>query len=287
MRGPKPDGQNENVSLPVLRIAHLTDLHVFGERNSSAGLEACLEHAQSQAPDIIFTGGDLVMDTLKCDRSAAEAQWQILRSVLDANLQTPIEHCIGNHDVWGWGLPSRSPDHGKQLALDNLGLDRPYRSFDRAGWHFIVLDSTHPTPDGYTAKLDEIQFEWLAADLVGTTNPVFILSHIPILCMCAFLDGDNEQTGDWRVPGAWMHIDARRIKDLFTKHPNIKLCVSGHIHLVDRVEYLGVTYLCLGAVCGGWWTGPFQECPPGYSLIDLYADGTFQTTYKTFGWPKS
>lgn len=272
---------------PSLRIAHLTDLHVFHERGAAAGLEACLVHAQERRPDVIFTGGDLVMDTLECDRDAAHAQWQLVQDVLRANLSTPIEHCIGNHDVWGWAKPGCSPleaGYGKGIALDRLALERPYRSFDRAGWHFVVLDSTHPGPDGwgYTAKLGEEQYEWLEADLASTTLPVFVLSHIPILCMVAFLDGDNEASGDWRVPGAWMHLDARRIKDLFLRHPNVKVCVSGHIHLVDKVEYLGVTYLCLGAVCGGWWNGPFQECARGYSMIDLFADGSFQNEYITY-----
>ncbi len=86
------------------------------------------------------------------------------------------------------------------------------------------------------------------------------------------------------VPGSWMHIDARRIKDLFLKHPNVRLCLSGHIHLVDRVEYLGVTYLCNGAVSGGWWKGANQECNPGYGLVDLYDDGTFENRYVEFPW---
>jgi len=58
-----------------------------------------------------------------------------------------------------------------------------------------------------------------------------------------------------------MHVDAAKIKDLFAKHKNVKLCLSGHLHLVDRVDYNGVTYLCDGAVCGGWWKGPRARHP--------------------------
>jgi Icc protein len=112
---------------------------------------------------------------------------------------------------------------------------------------------------------------------------VLVLSHIPILCACALLDGDNEKSGDWVVPGAWMHTDARRIKDLFYRHPNVKLAISGHIHLRDRLDYNGVTYLCNGAVCGAWWKGNYQETEPGYSLIDLYDDGTFDQQYVAYG----
>lgn len=86
------------------------------------------------------------------------------------------------------------------------------------------------------------------------------------------------------APGSRLHIDARRIKDLFVRHPNVRLCLSGHLHLVDRVEYLGVTYLCNGAVSGAWWKGNHQECEPGYALIDLHNDGSFEHRYVTYGW---
>ncbi|MGQ9650788.1 MAG: hypothetical protein ACUVXJ_11815 [Phycisphaerae bacterium] len=64
----------------------------------------------------------------------------------------------------------------------------------------------------------------------------------------------------------------------------MKVCLSGHVHLIDRVDYLGVSYLCNGAVCGGWWEGPYQECDAGYALVDLYDDGSFEKRYVQFGW---
>ncbi len=271
-----------------LRIAHLTDIHVQPEKHAAQGFEACLIHCQSQRPDLILTGGDLVMDTMHQDRARVDAQWALFHAVLNANLSTPIEHCIGNHDVWGWSdrdTLQLEAGFGKQRVMEELELATPYRSFDQGGWHFVVLDSTHPVEgDGYTAKLDEVQFEWFADDLALTTLPTLVLSHIPILAACAYFDGDNEHSGNWHVPGAWMHIDARRLKDLFLGHPQVKVCISGHIHLEDRVEYNGVTYLCNGAVCGGWWKGSYQECPPGYAMMDLNEDGSFTQRYVDFGW---
>lgn len=237
---------------------------------------------------MFFFGGDVVMDSLAVDRSRLDAQWSIFQDVVRTNLATPAEYCLGNHDVWGWGERAKyqnEPQFGKPYALDRFELQKPYRSFDRAGWHFVFLDSTYPLEgDGYTARLDDEQFEWLADDLAATDKPVLIFSHIPILAACAYFHGDNESTGNWRVPGAWMHLDARRIKDLFLKHSNVKLCASGHMHLRDHVQYNGVDYVCNGAVCGNWWHGPFQECPSGYALIDLFEDGTFQNAYIDYGW---
>lgn len=271
----------------VLRLAHLTDIHVQPELNAAAGMARALQHVQNlqDKPEIIFNGGDAIMDALSADKARTQTQWQLWQSVLQNECSLPIVHCLGNHDVWGWKAknPAISSEqlYGKQWAMQEFGLSSRYYSFDRAGWHFIVLDSTHFLPGGYIAKLDDEQFEWLQDDLNKTpgTTPICVLSHIPIMCFCAFFDGDNEESGDWKVPGAWMHIDARRIKDVFKQHSNIKLCLSGHIHLQDEIEYLGVKYLCNGAVSGNWWEGAYQEFPPAYVVVDLFDDGSSASEY--------
>lgn len=230
------------------------------------------------------------MDAFGADHDRTKVQWDLFGKVLRDECSLPVEHCIGNHDVWSFRTREDNPMHAakavKKWALAELGLESPYRTFVKGGWRFIVLDSTFPSGNGYTARLDDEQFEWLGQTLRDSDpkQPVLIVSHIPILAACAYFDGDNEKSGNWVVPGAWMHIDARRIKDLFFKHPNVKAAISGHIHLIDRVEYLGVSYLCNGAVCGGWWKGNYQECEPGYALVDLFDDGTVESRYVAFGW---
>jgi 3',5'-cyclic AMP phosphodiesterase CpdA len=171
----------------------------------------------------------------------------------------PVYHAIGNHDVWGWGLPqadTTDPLHGKGMALQALGLAQCYYAFNSGGWRFIVLERTHPqeleSEIPYTGRLDEEQYAWLEAELVATdaATPVCVASHIPILCACEFFDGDLAASGNWVVPGAWMHIDAGRLRQLFLAHANVRLCLSGHAHQVDRVKYLGVRYSCDGAISG-------------------------------------
>ncbi|MBS1721267.1 MAG: metallophosphoesterase [Armatimonadetes bacterium] len=276
----------------ALRIAHLTDIHVQPERGAAKGMEAAIEHAQGQKdkPNMIITGGDLIMDSLGADADRTRTQWSIFTSVLKANLELPVEHTIGNHDVWGWNDRAKYQNEskfGKVWACEVLGLTKPYRSFDKAGWHIIILDSVHRKEgNGYTARLDDEQFEWLQGDLakVPAKTPILVVSHIPIIAVCSMFDGENEKTGNWVIPGAWVHIDARRIKDLFKKYPNVKMCISGHEHLLDQVVYNGVNYFCNGAVCGGWWGGDYYECTYGYTLIDLFDDGSFENRYVPFGW---
>jgi hypothetical protein len=161
------------------------------------------------------------MDGMKADRQWAEAQWRAITQVIAAEVSLSIVHFIGNHDVWGCGVPADgAADHpdsqtGKELAMQSLGLSRRYYSFDRGVWHFVVLDSIHPkdhpSEQDYTGMLDDEQRVWLTQDLHRTPaeTPVCVVSHLPILCACEFLDGENEASGDWVVPGARMQLDAR------------------------------------------------------------------------------
>lgn len=265
------------------------------EHNAPGGLAKCLQHLSShkRKPDIILNGGDSVMDAFGTPAARTRAQWKLFHQVVRDNTDIKMHSAIGNHDIWGWnnytsGSTGNEPQFGKHWAMDELNLASPYYSFDKNGWHFIVLDSIQrgQGPSSYVARLDDKQFRWLAADLAKTpsTSPVLVLSHVPILSVSAFFRMHSEDGGTWRVPGDFMHIDARRIKDLFHKHGNVKVCLSGHEHLHGQVKYLGTNYLCNGAVCGAWWNGPLQETSPGYGLIDLFADGSFKNTYVPWGW---
>ncbi|MDK2970621.1 MAG: 3,5-cyclic-AMP phosphodiesterase [Candidatus Sumerlaeota bacterium] len=280
----------------ALRVAHLTDMHLDVGRNAEQWGIRCFQHVQSQAdpPDLILNGGDIVMDALDAKKEHVAPQWDVVQRVL-RTCSLPIVHCLGNHDVWGWnrassGASPDDPHFGKKWAQEVLSLEQRYYSRDLGSWKLLVLDSNSPGRQRiYDAHLDEEQFAWLKAELAATPadKHVMILSHIPILCAAAYFDGENEKTGDWIVPGSWMHQDARALKDLFFQHPNVRLALSGHIHLLDRIDYNGVTYLCNGAVCGSWWKGSYQETPPGYAMIDLYEDGTFDHEYVTYGWKKT
>lgn len=267
----------------VLRFAHLTDVHVFSERQSEQGFAECLHHVQNQndQPEMIVFGGDNVMNVDGDGRNTADEQLRIWNKVIKDHCSLPYKIVVGNHDVL-----ANDPVDGKKWAVDSFALSNRYYSFEQAGWKFIILDSTYPLEQGYKGRLDGEQMMWLDETIRETSpnTPICIISHIPILSPSSFFDGDNEKTGDWIVPGAWMHIDARQIKDLFFRYPNVRLCLSGHIHLVDTATYLNVTYACNGAVSGGWWRGPCQEFHPGYAIVDLYDDGASQIEYVNFGW---
>lgn len=276
----------------VLRVAHVTDTHLKLEGDAPARFARCLEKIQrTEKPDMIFQGGDIVMDGLSQDRAVVQAQFDLSARILKQSVSVPVMHCIGNHDVYGWNRPearnmATDPHFGKRWWLDWAGYNSTYYSFDRAGWHFAFLDSISPHPAHiYHGKLNEPQWQWLQDDLakVSPSTPVCLVSHIPFLHAGAQFFGPCDQGGHgWHISGTLLHTDGRRMKDLLAHHPNVKLCLSGHIHMFSRVHYNGVSHVSNGAVSGCWWKGDMQETHPGYGVVDLYADGKIRSRFETY-----
>ena len=224
----------------VLRFAHLTDVHIEPELNAPAGLAKCLHHVQMQKdqPSFIMSGGDSIFDALHQPKERVELQWNIWQNTFKQDNSLPVEYCIGNHDCWGFGQ-KEDLLYGKNYAMEKMHLSTPYKSFDKAGWHFIILDSIQPKTDGtwYTCMLDEPQYNWLQQDLANTASstPVIVVSHAPIVSAATVVVDNKLRGADGYVLGlASMHTDSARIIEVFDKHPNIKLCLSGHIHLYEK-----------------------------------------------------
>jgi 3',5'-cyclic-AMP phosphodiesterase len=272
-----------------LRVAHLTDFHCQPELGAAEGTELAMRHAMAQKPDLALVGGDLIMDGYAQTEARTALQWRLYRERLDGLIKVPVAHCLGNHDVWGWdkaasGTTGNEPKWGKRWFLSEFGQERTYRSFDQGGWHFVVLDTLLQTPDGYNGYLDDEQMEWLRADLAATRKPTLVLSHIPLFSITPVALGYDAKTGDWTVGGDVMTKNIDAIRELFAAHPHVKVALSGHTHLLDRVDYAGVSYLCGGAVSGNWWKGTYHGFAPGYRILDLHADGGFEARYIPWGW---
>lgn len=263
--------------------AFITDIHIRPLEVAEAGMKKALQHINQlkQKPDFIINGGDSIMDALAVDKEKTKTQWDLFNTILQAENSLPVKHCLGNHDIWGWQLKEdvkTDPLYGKAWWLQQTGYAETYYSFTQNNWHFIFLDSVQEHNGGYIALLDEEQFAWLEKELENNREKfICIVSHIPIISFCsAMFFKDMLPNGDWKLSRALLHTDARRIKDLLKKYPNIKTCLSGHIHLQDEVNYLGIKYYCNGAISGNWWKGAFQDFAPAYARFDFYNDGTVE-----------
>lgn len=279
---------------PLFRVGHITDIHVNTGEIREKGMALALNHLAKQKPavDFIINTGDAIDDALAADKQKTAEQIKLYQTILGKENRLPIYHTIGNHDIWGWFIKNPQNEnqdklYGKQWAVEAYQMPGRYYSFKRGPWHFLVLDSTQLNPaGGYIAYFDDPQYEWLVGELqkIPANEYVCIVSHIPILSICAGLFFDkNEPNGDLKIQRNLMHTDFFKLRKLFLNHPQVRVCISGHIHLVDEVKYLGVQYYCSGAVSGNWWRGAFHDHEPAYSVLEFFADGRCERRMVKYG----
>jgi 3',5'-cyclic-AMP phosphodiesterase len=267
---------------PDLQVAFLSDIHVKPTDAAEKGMRKALQHVNSlkRQPHFIINGGDSIMDALGADKLKTQGQWDVWNRVMTDENRLPVYHVIGNHDIWGWQVKDQTiktdPLYDKAWVIKQHNMPGRYYSFEKKGWKFIVLDSTQENNGGYIARLDEQQYSWLEQELKKTPSGqhIAIVSHIPIVSFCSamFFD-DHLANGDWKLSRALLHVDARTVTQLFSAFKNIRCCLSGHIHLQDKVEYKGIEYYCNGAVSGNWWGGAFKGFDPAYALFDFNREG--------------
>ncbi|PYF74302.1 metallophosphoesterase family protein [Pedobacter nutrimenti] len=261
---------------PVLTIAHITDVHIRKGDNAPERFKKCLKEIVSiHKPDFFLNGGDTIHDASYDNvvREQVTEQWAVWDECTTMLSSYEVHSCIGNHDTW-WAAPSKEDQmYGKDYVVKRLKIPKRYYSFSKKGWHFIVLDGNNKN-----ITLDPEQFKWLEKELeeLPQNTPVLLMSHYPILTV----------TNTWE---GGQHGDHKELKQLFYKHKDkVKVCLSGHQHLLDRAWYNGIEYYCNGAMSGFWWGKGdaksakayyYQETPPGYAILKLYEDGSLENTY--------
>lgn len=273
----------------VLRMAHLTDIHVKTEKVAEHGMAAALYEVNNMEdkPDFIMNGGDAIMNAAAVSKANIKEQWACYHRIMKDENSLPVYNCIGNHDVFGWMMPS--PDHleAKKWAKQEYQMQESYYSFVVNGWKMIVLDSIHGrrSVPGYCGKLDDRQMDWLKNELEATpaSTHVCIISHIPILAICCLFDSMTK-AGKLKITENNMHCDSDQLVSMFYKAQNIRACLSGHIHLIDYVNYIGTDYFCNGAVAGEWWRGRHQQFDPAYCIMDFFEDGTVTRKVHYYKW---
>lgn len=283
--GPKararvPSGGNRK---KVLTVAHITDVHLRPEYNAPERYKRCLEMIKKDKVDLILNGGDSIYaadyDNITKDRVLI--QWKCWHDAMKTVKGLPVYSVLGNHDMWWHGKGDAL--YGKPGVLKMLGLKNSYYSINKGGWHFIMLDSNHPQTPG---MLDEEQWAWFVEDVQKNAHlPTLIMSHYPLLSCTGIVDNKADFVGPFKISGSYNHLDIMKFVTFFNQHKNIRLCLSGHIHLLDRVVYNDVHYLCNGATSGFWWEpgddgrSAYKQTSPGYTLLDLYDDGSFDDKY--------
>ena len=233
---------------------------------------------QRDKPELVVFGGDNVMavdgDEEKNTAESAQAQFDNWVSKVLKRLTCPSVSVIGNHDIFWKDTNGSQAGDPKMRAIKAYRMPKRYYVHRAGGWLFLLLDTFHANG----CRIDQEQMQWLERELSAGTEPVVLVSHAPILTVTGFLESKVEHSGGkYVLPSGWMVAEVDKLKELFLRHPRVKLALSGHMHQVDQVDYQSVAYLCGGTVSGNWWdAGKYIGFGPAYVMLDLFADGTFR-----------
>jgi len=265
----------------VLRIAYFTDIHLPPYDYVNERAKKAFEMAKGC--DLFLFGGDNVMAIDHQKEVDIESQYKNWDTFLGKHLKKPYRSILGNHDVEQWDRNDTSPNSGKKRPVERFRMKHRFWEEKMAGWRLIGLDTVHRNGDSFIGLLDPEQLEWLKDVLTDTKTPTLVCGHMPLLSVTALADSALKVTDNVLPISCSSEVsNAREAVNLFRAAGNVKLCLSGHTHMIDRCDYGGTSYVCAGAVCGGWWNGAHQGFGPSYTQVDLMSDGKFEL--KTVFW---
>jgi len=243
---------------PTVRLLHLTDHHLFEDREAVLHgtityetLSTVIEHIRDSKyrADAIIITGDLIQD----DSETAYIRFQELIKVLGL----PVYCVPGNHDI-------------KLIMQKLLSVDKFHYcpSVHHGNWLITGIDSCVDgkaggfiSPDGLNALRKQLS-------RTNAENVAILLHHPPLPMNSEWLD----QMGLHNSEDFWQAI---------TASGKVRTAIFGHVHqefdqTVDKVRVIGTPSTCaqfkpLNA------TFSIDEKPPGYRLIDLHINGTIET----------
>jgi hypothetical protein len=221
-------------TLPEVRVAHLTDIHVGKHRSElEAHLRQVVDEVNQLAPDLVVITGDIVNQGT--DSSLAPRARQLL-----LGLQAPVAVVIGNHDI---GFRSFIGAHYGVGWTNFARIFHPFLEFELAlgGYRFIGFDSGPSTlsPRILTRGIAPATLDYLRQALVDAgrrgDRGVVLFSHAPSR---AVLSGERTPSANL---GAFGHMRAgsaafeRMLLDAAERGERV-LHLAGHTHWCDLFE---------------------------------------------------
>lgn len=261
-----------NVSPSIsLRIGLVTDLHHADKpaagsrfyRETITKLNSAAEEFQKSGLDFVVEMGDLIDAA-----DSVETELSYLRTINRefSKLSSDRHYVLGNHCV---------DTLTKTEFLQEVGQKESYYSFDRAGFHFIVLDAcfrNDGVPYGRKnskwndANIPPAELEWLREDLKSTKLRTIVFVHQRL-----------DVTTDHGVN------NCVEVRDILKNSGHVLAVFQGHSHQNDLKDFDGIHYCTLVAMVEG--SGREKG---GASVLELHDDGTIHVTgfrkQKSYDW---
>jgi 3',5'-cyclic-AMP phosphodiesterase len=263
-------------------MVFMTDIHLQPEANAVVGFTQALDSVNRLNPDFIITGGDLVMDALGQSYGKADSLYKLYIEVVK-KAKCPVYNTMGNHEIYGISKKSEkdisNPEYGERMFEKKFG--KSYYAFDHKGWKFMIINSIEDTKKGgYIGKIDSAQIAWIKEELSKTDShtPIVLSTHIP------FITSFTQKYEGSTLPNdsSLVVYNSKEVIDIFKGH-NLKLVLQGHLHTVEDAYIDGIHFITGGAVCAGWWQGPYKGYEEGFTYLTFYGD-SFKWRYVDYGW---
>ena len=245
-----------------LRVGLVTDLHYAdkppaGTRHYRETLGKLAEVARQfheHKPDFIVELGDFIDAAASVD---VEQRYLKKVNTVFSTICEDRHYVLGNHCV---------DTLTKDEFLGGIDRKKSYYSFDRGGFHFVVLDACFRS-DGKPyerrnfewtdANIPPAELDWLKTDLKMNEKPVIVFAH-------QRLDVSNNH-------GVKNNAEVRK---LLESSGNVLAVFQGHSHQNDLKIIGGIHYCTLVAMVEG-----SGEANNGYSVMEIESNGTIRPNW--------
>lgn len=257
--------ENLNIKIGICADIHLDTIHDGRHR-----LTAFIDDMINEKPDFIIQLGDFCSPFI--DNKTFLKIWNRYKG--------PKHHVIGNHDqdnVEG----NRIVDYyhfPKKEVVKFWEMPSNYYSFDKRGFHFIVLDANENkfNPNWSTGRygsfIGEEQLSWLKEDLHATELPVIIFCHQGL----SIGKGGVENAREVRAILERSHAE--------TNYTKVQLVFTGHHHMNYHNKINGIHYIQINSMSYHWLGRKYVHTPYSDSISKKYPYSGFTAPYKDPLW---
>ncbi|WOK08414.1 metallophosphoesterase [Imperialibacter roseus] len=253
------------VRFGVVTDSHYADREPGGIRYYRESLEKMAEFTEvmnMEKVDFVVHLGDFKDEDTNRREEDTLKYLQNLEAVY-AQFKGPRYHVIGNHDV-------DSISKAQFIAkVENTGINSGlgYYSFDKKGFHFIVIDPNFH-PDGtdhnkgdfewFESTVPQPQMDWLKADLGATRLPTVVFVHHSL----------------YELPDETMHVEnSAAIRQILEASGRVVAVFHGHCHREGYSSINGIHYTLLPAMVDN--SGPENNA---YAIIEGFDNGDLELT---------
>jgi Icc protein len=221
-----------------LTLGIITDIH-FGPEARWNGKLRKLTHLAGELtrdfvrqmndevkPDLVVNLGDDIEDE---SREADVQRYGECQAIL-RTAHAELVNVAGNHDLIHMNREDLSRFWQRTGPL--------YYSFDRAGWHFVVLHTLERHDDD--DRVPDTQIAWLRDDLAAGTSPTIVLMHH------SASEQDVEDSRWWPGrPHMALVKERAELRRAFEQSGRVRAVFNGHLHWNHLDLIAGIPYVTI------------------------------------------